>query len=333
MNEGSSSRLYSFNIYLYFDVIYYHRYYKKVFFIKADGLPIATGIFTFFGIIAEIFKISSENQKLIELLFEKRQSQHSKSLEIENNFKNLFFKKNSIISIKENISDNSPKIKNKTNLTNNKRNNPNTNLPSANMNSSNKNEHIIEENIVSSGNKNDSSSNKNVLITNQMNKDNINKDSAINNYSYITELYNDKKGKQSLSISQKEFQKNNINKEIDTSLNEFVNDNQSKKKKLFPYKYYLCTIFIKNVNKNSSCFSKEFIEVYQFISQLMDISSYLVLQKQFEILKDNFMIDKYRDILENLEKINVNEQSFDEEMKEYLETKKLTILGKIRSKE
>ena len=72
MNEGSSSRLYSFNIYLNFDVIYYHRYYKKLFFIIADGLPFATGIFSICKIIAKFFKISSENEKLIELLFEER---------------------------------------------------------------------------------------------------------------------------------------------------------------------------------------------------------------------------------------------------------------------
>ena len=46
MNEGSSSRFYSFNIYLKSEIIYYNRKYKKFLLILADGLPIVTVIFT-----------------------------------------------------------------------------------------------------------------------------------------------------------------------------------------------------------------------------------------------------------------------------------------------
>jgi hypothetical protein len=74
MNEGSSSRLYSFNIYVYFDTIYYHRYYKKILLIISEGLPIVSGIFSFFNFIARIFKIASGNLKLTELLFENMQA-------------------------------------------------------------------------------------------------------------------------------------------------------------------------------------------------------------------------------------------------------------------
>jgi hypothetical protein len=70
MNEGSTSRLYSFNIYLKSEVIYFNRSYKKIYLILADGLPIINVIFNFFKIIAKIFKISTRNKKLIELLFE-----------------------------------------------------------------------------------------------------------------------------------------------------------------------------------------------------------------------------------------------------------------------
>ena len=44
--------------------------YKKLYLIVADGLPIINIVFIFFGLIAKIFKISSHNQKLAELLFE-----------------------------------------------------------------------------------------------------------------------------------------------------------------------------------------------------------------------------------------------------------------------
>jgi len=73
MNEGSTSRLYSFNIYLKSDIIYYNRSYKKIFLIIANGLPIVNVVFTIFKIITKIFKISSGNKKLTELLFENLQ--------------------------------------------------------------------------------------------------------------------------------------------------------------------------------------------------------------------------------------------------------------------
>ena len=70
MNEGSTSRLYSFNIYLKSDVIFYSRNYKKISLICAEGMPIINVVFTIFKMIAEILKISSGNKKLTELLFE-----------------------------------------------------------------------------------------------------------------------------------------------------------------------------------------------------------------------------------------------------------------------
>ena len=71
--EGSTSRFYSFNIYLKSDIIYYNRTYKKMFLIIANGLPLVNIIFIIFKVIAKIFKISSGNKKLTELLFENLQ--------------------------------------------------------------------------------------------------------------------------------------------------------------------------------------------------------------------------------------------------------------------
>ena len=81
MNEGSTSRLYSFNIYLKSDIIFYHRNYKKISLICAEGMPIINVVFVIFRIIAKIFKISSGNKKLTELLFENIQE---KKIKIDN---------------------------------------------------------------------------------------------------------------------------------------------------------------------------------------------------------------------------------------------------------
>ena len=103
-------------------------------------------------------------------------------------------------------------------------------------------------------------------------------------------------------------------------------------KQLFPYKYYLCSIFIKNIDlrKRPFFFTKKFITVYNFVCQLFDISSYLILQREFQIMKNTIMIGKYRDILENRTKINVNDNSFNNDMKECLDFQKFSILGRIK---
>ena len=104
------------------------------------------------------------------------------------------------------------------------------------------------------------------------------------------------------------------------------------KKKLFPYKYYLCSIFIKNVDisKRSFFFTKKFTVVYNFICQLFDISSYLILQREFQIMKNTVIEEKQRNIIEKGQKINVNASSFNINMRECLDSKKFSIFGRIK---
>ena len=76
MNEGSTSRFYSFNIYIKSDIVFYNRSYKKrIYLIFSEGLPIVNIVFIIFRFIAKVFKISSENKKITELLFENLKEQ------------------------------------------------------------------------------------------------------------------------------------------------------------------------------------------------------------------------------------------------------------------
>ena len=102
---------------------------------------------------------------------------------------------------------------------------------------------------------------------------------------------------------------------------------------LFPYKYYLFSIFIKNFNikKKSIFFTKKFLDVYNFICQLFDISSYLILQREFQIIKNTLMRGKIRALIENRQKINVNDHSFYNDMKECLDYQKFSILGRVKN--
>ena len=123
-------------------------------------------------------------------------------------------------------------------------------------------------------------------------------------------------------------------KDLDRQLLKTIFRTHYIKKSLFPFKYYLCSIFIKNFDpKKNYCFlSKKFIVVYDFICQLYDISSYLILQREFQIMKNSVLEKEQRNILEKSQKVNVSDRSFQYEMNECLNKKKLSILGKIKSK-
>ena len=70
MKEGSSSRAYSFNIYLEPGIIHYKRYYKKLYIIFSDFFPLAYIIFIIMKNISKIFTQAESNKNMVELLFE-----------------------------------------------------------------------------------------------------------------------------------------------------------------------------------------------------------------------------------------------------------------------
>ena len=318
MNEGSTSRFYSFNIYLRHDIIYYKRSYKKIQLIIADGLPIINIIIIIFRMVAKIFKISSVNQKLTELLFENLKEKRSyqkinkKHLNFDkqlNIIKDNFQMSNNNLTINKNMNDfscaqlnyNEPEKKILF------KNNSNNNVNSQNISnySDNFNDQIINNNSLSNNNLN---FNKNLFFK----KNNISPNISLNNVNYKNDnnLHNSNDN-------------NNVIPFVKTKTRYL-------KKQLFPYKYYLCSIFIKNtdISNKTFCFTRKFIVVYNFICQLFDISSYLILQREFETMKNTLIEEKHRKIIEKRKKINVNEKSFNMNMKECLEGKKLSIFGK-----
>jgi hypothetical protein len=336
MNEGSTSRFYSFNIYLKSDIIYYNRTYKKIFIIIANGLPIVNIVFIIFKVTAKIFKISSGNKKLTELLFENLQKKKIMKFKEE---------KFNIMDLNKINSD-----KNILNLNNNK----NISDLSSVQITYNESKNAIFHNSKSirlseiNNNKLKFARNSNIqllgfnnrkkLINKNMNNNlngTYNKD-VEKRRTFKANNFEDILGIKSNDITPNtQIGKVNIKKNNSEDNKKRLNS-QSKacyiKKTLFPYKYYLCTIFIKSLdtNKKSIFFTKKFISVYNFICQLFDISSYLILQREFEIMKNSMIVGKYKDILENRQKINVNDKSFNINIKECIDAKKFSILGKVK---
>ena len=338
MNEGSTSRLYSFNIYLKSNVVYYNRSYKKLSLIIAEGLPIVNIIFLIFKLIAKVFKISSANKKLTELLFEnihkkkpirfgheglKINSRNVKKVNIgkiteinkSNDYSSILLNQQDLekqnafqnIEVQKNYNK-SPKHKSKFNR------NSNNKLSTCNKKVSNKSfNNLFNSSIDNSANINSKniSGFKNIEDFFSIKSNEISSNLPINKLNNINKFNFDENG--------------NINLIKSKTKPDYI------KKTLFPYKYYLCSIFIKNIDvtKNPKFFTRKFVSVYNFICQLFDVSSYLILQREFEIMKNTIMIGKYKDILESRQKINVNDYYFNINMKECLDSQKFSILGKV----
>ena len=338
MSEGSTSRLYSFNIYLKSDIIYYNRTYKKFYLIIANGLPLVNIVFIVFKVIAKIFKISSGNKKLTELLFENLQRKKiMKFDELKFNY----------LRLNQIGSDNNNLIKSIVSNINSRNKTPNKNsydLSSAQLNGNdsvrneifqnfNKTKNSIDNqiklNFIQNAKKrvSDFSYKKMSKFLNYSTPKNKNKNTKNFRFSPQIQIYKINGKKNDNNNNNYNNNKSNINK------NKTLNaKSHYVKTTLFPYKYYLCSIFIKNIDisKKSIFFTKKFISVYNFICQLFDISSYLMLQREFEIMKNTIMISKDKDILENRQKINVNDQYFNIKIKECLDTQKFSILGRVK---
>ena len=366
MNEGSSSRLYSFNIYLKSDIVYFNRSYKKIFLILADGLPIVNVVFIFFKLIAKVFKISSGNKKLTELLFENLQENKLRKIDTEKYEKYNLLKLNKKkvpsdrkMSRKNDINNSYNKI----NLTNNviSTNNIINDASSVQISSQYEkgkfyfNIHKKKYSFNNKKKKRLSLNNNNKIVINRtlknnynincgnvgLNNNNINININNNNYQNNSKINNENSSilqSSKANINKKFYTEEHINNNNNNNNNNIFKTKEKSfyiKKKLFPYKYYLCSIFLKNNNnitkKSSIFFTRKFLVVYNFICQLFDISSYLILQREFQILKSTLMMGKYKSVLENRQKINVNDLSFNTDMKECLDSQKFSILGRVKN--
>jgi hypothetical protein len=107
---------------------------------------------------------------------------------------------------------------------------------------------------------------------------------------------------------------NKINKSTDLCLKKnFTNNsnninNTTNKKNIFPYKYYLFSIFIKDVNKSKgNIFFSKFSKIYLFLCQLFDISTYFLLNREFNALKAMY---NEKNLNINLVESNIKENKY-----------------------
>ena len=307
MKEGSSSRVYSLNLYLEQEIVHYKRYYKKLYTIFSDFFPIAYFIFIIMKNISKIFTKAERNKIIMELLFENLKEkpifEKNFKLKLSNNFNERRLSCKNMVKIKEkdsNINEKrfSPINKHKNQvkissfvLGNNNNNNLNNSNNDANHNlSKNPAPKFIQQ------------TNKNILINNS---------------------------KQKLIYNEPPSSILNSNKKSDEKEHGVVKTKKRFiKEKLFPYKYYCYSVFIKNldISKKNFFFSIKFSKIYIFLCQLYDITSYIALQREFNILK-KILKDKKLDIIESYKKINVNVPNFIRDINSCIENHKFHILA------
>ena len=315
MNEGSNSRAYSFNIYLEPGIILYKRKYKKLHSIIADALPYVLIIFYIFKYISKLFKFTEGNKKMIELLFENLKESPIHYEENNNKVKTkpnhyegrLSFNK----VINQDLLNIKNKIKSKASVDNILYNKNSDYTPSISINKK-RNRNLSISNI----NKNLKSSSKFVSIR----KSNLNNMS--NQHLILTDTYKKK------DIYQEEKAKNKNQYKYLSEMHIMKNNNIVIRGKLFPFKYYFCSVFIKNldISKNNLFVSARFAKVYTFICQLFDITTYLKLQREFNVLKNSLSENKIK-LIENNDKINVNSKNFLKDISYCIGEQKLHILA------
>ena len=152
---------------------------------------------------------------------------------------------------------------------------------------------------------------------------NNNNNKSVQNLLSIDNTYNYAYKGINISNFSNMLENTNFNKNRNKNANKiFVNE------KLFPYKYYFFSVFVKNLNsmKDNCLFSSRFSKIYTFLGQLFDITTYLCLQREFNALKRLFNDDN-RNLIEENKKININSKNFINDISDCIGEQKLYILA------
>ena len=333
--KSTSSRLYSLDIYMDQGMVYYKRSYKKLFLIIADFFPILKLILYVIKKCTQHIKISASKRELAGLLFEnvkiKQKNRLSKRIE------KLSY--NSINQIRHRIkleTNNNSKKELENNFANNDLlciENPNHLIEITNLKKKKNPKNIIvyEQNNNFLVKKNSGSVIKNNNIS--FNKSNI----SLNNENIIQML--NKKDVTKLNSNQRSIYLFN-----DSKFRESYSSYKKKKKfdmkneKLFPYIYFFLDVFFDRIkNPQKFCYiSKKYFTVYNFMCQLYDISTHIMLFKQFSFLNkivfDSINNSNCFSQLENNLKININDKNILELLDTELKNQKNIIFSNAFSK-
>jgi hypothetical protein len=260
------------------------------------------------SIVNENIQNEERYSKISDSLMKKKRENNSINIS-KHNSKNSEIAKSNLGKLNEKIkylvSNGSPKHK-----THNNNNNS-----SFNMISSPKMNNFVEINLknLNNGSIRDGSSPKNRKnkknnnrITNITNNELTNKNGTKTGYEDKTNDFNEMNNNFYINCSQYNFPKNK-------GLNNSVIITKFRlKDSLFSMRDYIYSFFIKAIRHEYKYLSKEFSAIFNFLSEIYDVSSYLQLYKQFHILS-GFLLDNVANIDIN-HKININNKELFEQI-------------------
>ena len=300
-------------------IFYYTRCYKKIFSILSDVFPILNFLLLVFKKFTRIVKLTFAKKANSELLFENVQTSkvYPKKKIFNGDYKNNK-KEKDILSINIRRNNGFFNESTKQNYHNSILNfNEDSKIIAANkilnikeFNTLDKRQSFLELD-----------KNNNTQSRSQLNDVNL---LGILNMKQLKRKYTvigGKRGNKGLNYLNLESESNNMN----------IIQNKTKIKDLFPIYYYFMDIFIdKLINpKKFCCINKKYLIVYKFMGQLFDITSHILLIKNFNIFKNIFFNElnggKKLNSYTIDKKININDDNLMDEINDYMNAKHLGI--------
>ena len=275
-NNSNNSRIYALNIYMDDGIVYHTRSFRKIVEIISNAFPIINFMLFLTKKITKHIKLSLTKKKLMELIFEEKKI--LPKILFKQNFNNLQASQNSKLIIETNKSENEII---KENIINNNLNNINHNV-------------VFRNNYLSKRDYDKRSYNNNILTS---------KIASYSNNENIIKL-------QKQEILSNKSENKNSSKNEQLRIKEYFsnkkNDKNRETKYIFPYYYYYLDIIFNNMMKPTKffCIKKTYFILYNFMCQIYDISTYIMIFKQFNLLNNMFKRKVYQDYEFSPNKIN-----------------------------
>jgi hypothetical protein len=303
MIKNKINQIYTMEIYMDDGLIYYTRSYNKIFTILSKVFPIFNFCLILIKKFTQHIKISFTKRKLIELIFERKEK--GKEIGSKENIKSSSsFKMKDISSRADDSHNEFIKIRKRDK-------NIEKQISLENNLKREKGVDAISDIPISNNGGNANLSNQNairILNKKEISKINSRRRSVIKNDSL--------KSKEYISID------SNL-KQIDIK----------KKSHLFPYYYFFMDFFLDKLIKPHKffCLSKKYFTIYNFMCQIYDISTHIILFKQFNIFNNllkQIVQEHGLPPIHTFKKINIEDREIISRINKDLRTKKSIIFSK-----
>jgi hypothetical protein len=301
--HNEENEIYTMEIYMDYGMVYYKRSYNKIFTILSKVFPIFNFCLILIKKFTQHIKISFTKRKLIELIFERKEK--GKEIGSKENIKSSSsFKMKDISSRADDSHNEFIKIRKRDK-------NIEKQISLENNLKREKGVDAISDIPISNNGGNANLSNQNairILNKKEISKINSRRRSVIKNDSLKSKEY----------IS------------IDSNLKQIE---IKKKSHLFPYYYFFMDFFLDKLIKPHKffCLSKKYFTIYNFMCQIYDISTHIILFKQFNIFNNllkQIVQEHGLPPIHTFKKINIEDREIISRINKDLRTKKSIIFSK-----